>query len=130
MTELINFIFGRNFNEWETTKRDFYKSAVPKAAAVGEAYLNPMSMLRNLSAPAKQDLAAAFRKAMKRGGRTTSAIDMAYGKRRNYRAKRSYRPRAKGRKRAPKRRRAARKGNASSSTLNAIKKALSGHLTY
>lgn len=130
MTELLNLIFGRNLDEAGTKKRDFYRSAIPHFAQTAEAYMNPSSLLRTLSQPAKRDLAAAFRRAFKGGGRATSAINMAWGKRRSYRARRPAYRRKPYRKRTYKRKSYGRKRTTASSSLAVLKKALGGNMSY
>ncbi len=120
MTELLRLLSGSYLSPEQETKRAFYKGAIPKVAAAGEAYLNPSSILRTLSQPAKRDLIAALSKAIGHSSKATSAFKMAYGKRRNYRSKRSYGRGPKGRKRTYGRRRKA----SSNTLLSSIKQAL------
>ncbi len=123
-------ISGENLGPEEQKSRDFYSKAIPTAASAAEAYINPVSVLRTLSAPAKRELIAALSKAQSRGGRATSAINMAYGKRRNSRSKRRSYSRAPNRKRVNGRRKRVSKRSKPTATLAVLKKALGGSMTY
>ncbi len=103
--------------------------AIGFGAAGAEAVMNPSSVFRTLSRSAKSDVSRALGSIMK-GSRTTSAINMAYGKRRNSRSKRSYGRRSSSRKRVYGRRRRVGKKSSGSSTLAVLKKALSGQMGY
>ncbi len=99
------------------------------SAAGAEAVMNPSSVFRTLSRSAKADVSKAL-SSLKGSGRATSAINMAYGKRRNYRAKRSSYSNSKGRKRVYGRRKRVSKRASGASTLAVLKKALSGQMNY
>ncbi len=118
LMSLVDLIKGQEGSAF--TQR--VRSTIPYAAAAGEAALNPSSLLRNLSKPAKTDLLRALRLAAASGRKNTSAINMAYGKRRNSRFKRRSNSRAPFRKRVYGRRRKAPKKN--NSMMSAIHKAM------
>ncbi len=129
LNTLFRYLSG-DLGPEEEKKRDFYKSAIPTAASAAEAYFNPSSVLRTLSQPAKRELVAALSKSMRGRGVSTSAINMAYGKRRNYRSKRRSYRRASSSKRSNGRRKRVTKRTSGSSTLAVIKKALGGSMSY
>lgn len=105
----------------------------PYIAAGAEAYLNPTSFIsslgRNVSQPAKRELLNYLNltqaRAQMSGKQRTSAINMVYGKRRNYRSKSRSRSRAPTRKRNNRRKRVSGKKN---NALSAIHKALLGRM--
>ena len=104
------------------------KQVIPYVAQGAEAYITSgASLIRTMSQPAKTDLIKALSQMPAMGGRSTSALSMAYGKRRNYRAKRPSKRSNKGRKRS--RRRGSKKGS-SSNLLSTIHKALKGTMAY
>ncbi len=128
MTDLItalgNLFRGDTGGRFERNVRTAGQFA-PYAAAGAEAYMNPASVLRTLSRPAKQDFLKLFRDAIQQshGGKSTSAIKMAYGKRRNNRSKRRSYSRKPNRKRTGGRRR-----KSSSALLSSLHKALSAQM--
>ncbi len=103
-------------------------SALGNLAMLVEGYATGgASAVRGFSNYGKSNL----RRSLERrpvGRQNTSAISMAYGKRRNSRFKRRNNYRSKSRKRPVKRRRKAGKGSAN--MLSAIHKALSGTMGY
>ncbi len=124
MTELMVAIgeFFRNPQAYPKIQK-----TIGYGAMAGEAALNPSSVFRTLSRSAKANVTKALSQ-MKGSGKSTSAIDMAYGKRRNYRGKRSYRKRIVKRRKS--RRKSVSKRAKGAGTLAVLKKALSGSMSY
>ncbi len=105
---------------------DTAKAAVPYALLAAEGYTNPSRLLGRLTSPQKTTLLKqmGLLRKMVQGSKTTSAINMAYGKRRNSYRKRSSYARTPSRKRTYGRRRRVGAGKKKNSTLDAIHKAL------
>ena len=101
------------------------RDAIPHVAHAAQVAMNPISILNSLSASSKKELRDAF-KAARGGGRATTAINMAYGKRRNNRIKRKSRSRAPPRKRRSKRT----PSKGSSNMLAAILAGMKGTMQY
>jgi len=103
---------------------------------IGEAYQNPQRFVKSftsrITGPKKTQMLklASLLKEQGFGRKVTSAINMAYGKRRNSRSKRLGNRRAPSRKRTYGRRKRIAKRSSGSSTLNVIKKALMGTMAY